>query len=118
MDSEPRAAEGNASWKRHISFLVGIYAAASPIPFFLVSCFWAMITAYSLYYATQWLPRPVIIPLAMFPFAISPICCCACLVYGIIRHREHLSWLCILLSILGLAENALLLYGMYFGGHW
>lgn len=114
MDSVTRAAEGNESWKKHRSFLVGIFAAASPIPFFVISCFLAMMIGFELSNAPGWQ-----LGLALGPFAISPICCCACLVYGILRHREHLSWLCILLSVLGLAENALLLYGMYYiGGHW
>ena len=114
MDLEPHAAAGNESWKKHRSFLAGIFAAASPIPFFLISCFLAMMIGFELRNVPAWQ-----LGLGLIPFAISPICCCACLVYGIIRHREHLSWLCVLLSVLGLAENALLLYGMYYiGGHW
>ena len=114
MDLETHAAEGNESWKKHRSFLAGIFAAASPIPFFLISCFFGGIIGFYLRNAPGWQ-----LGLALAPFAISPICCCACLVYGLLRHREHLSWLCVLLSILGLAENALLLYGMYYiGGHW
>ena len=114
MELETRAPAGNESWKKHRSFLVGIFAAASPIPFFLISCFLGGIIGFDLRNAPGWQ-----LGLALIPFAISPICCCACLVYGLLRHRDYLSWLCVLLSVFGLAENALLLYGMYYiGGHW
>ncbi|MBP5270025.1 MAG: hypothetical protein ILO42_03600, partial [Clostridia bacterium] len=47
---------------------------------------------------------------SLFPLIISPIICGVFLVLGIIDRKERFSGLCIMLSVIGLTENAALLF--------
>ena len=85
----------------------GIIAVASPVPTFyffsvcgvLPIALMSEIFNHSVPDWFQWIFAPC--------FLASPILCCVFLVLAIIQRKERFSGLCILLSGLGLIENAL-----------
>lgn len=102
------------------SLKLGIIAVASPIPLFLITCLWALFVFFVIGIGVlhheptttfDWL-----LVVSLLPLLISPLMCCAFIVRGIVKRKEHMSWLCILLSVAGLAENALLLMGICYLG--
>ena len=54
--------------------------------------------------------------LSLLPLLVSPILCCLFIVIGILRRKEHLAWLCVVLSCVGLAKNVLLFWLMMYIG--
>ena len=101
------------------SLKLGIIAVASPIPMFLITALWSLLVFFVIgigvlhYESTtpDWL-----LGFSLLPLLISPLMCCIFIVRGIVKRKEHLSWLCILLSVVGLIENALLLMGICYLG--
>lgn len=54
--------------------------------------------------------------LEVLPMLISPLAGIFGIVYGVIRYKERLAWLGILLSLLCLVENGLIWYGVFYIG--
>lgn len=99
-------------------FITGIIAAASPLPmfFFTIFWFWAwffLIGMGLLGYdpVPEWITT-----CGLLPFTISPALGLAGIIHSIIKVKNKLSWLGILLSVLCLIENFLLIYGIYYIG--
>ena len=102
--------------RKHLTH--GIVAVSSPIPLLSFTCLWSWIAWFGfgmgiLKYETipEWL-----LGVSLIPLLISPIICCVFLVLGIIHRREQHARLCIILSVIGLLENAALLYGLIYLG--
>ena len=96
----------------------GIVAVSSPIPLLILTGLWFWIVCFGfgmgmLKYET--IPGWLLV-VSSIPLLISPIICCIFVVLGIINRREHNARLCILLSVIGLIENAVLLYGIVYLG--
>ena len=96
----------------------GIVAVSSPIPLLILTCLWCWIVCFGfgmgiLKYETipGWL-----LGVSLLPLLISPVICGVFVVHGIINRREHYARLCILLSVIGLIENAAILFGIVYLG--
>ena len=101
---------------KSISF--GILAATSPIPLLIMTVLWFWLWSFGigmglLNYDT--IPEWILI-ISMLPLLISPLLGTVGTIYGIINIREGASILGIILSIICLAENFVLIYGMYYLG--
>lgn len=72
-------------------FDIGKFMVASPVP--------------------EW-----ICAIGLLPLAISPILCIAGVIHGRMKIKQEGAWCDILRSVIGLAENFLLLYGMLYIG--
>ena len=99
-------------------FITGIIAAASPVPLYFVSLLWGWILFFGigmgvLGYDTvpEWMLYCMLSPLL-----ISPAIGVVGLVHSIVKIKTRKGWLGIVLSLIGLAENAILLYGSYYLG--
>lgn len=99
-------------------FMIGVIAVSSPIPMTILTIMWCWILCFGvgigiLQYDTipEWL-----MTVSLLPLCISPLFGCFGMVYGIIKRKEHLSWLGILLSVICLIENFLLIYGIGYLG--
>lgn len=99
--------------------LLGILAVVSPIPMLLVTAFWNWICFFviglgllHLDTVPQWL-----LFCSLFPLLISPGCGIVGVMVGILHRKEPRAGLGILLSVLGIALNVLLFYGMYAMGN-
>lgn len=97
-------------------FITGIIAAASPIPLFCFSVLWCWIWGFGigmglLHYDTipLWIGICEILPLF-----ISPALGVIGIVHSLVKIKTRLSWLGILLSVLGLISNGLLFYCLYY----
>ena len=98
--------------------VTGIIAVASPIPMIVLTVLWTWICFFGigmglLNYDTvpQWIPV-----CSLLPLFISPTFCLLGLVHGVIKIKLKRAWIGILLSVLGLIENFILIYGMYYLG--
>lgn len=102
----------------HKNLTRGIIAVFSPFPLLLFTCFWSLIVCFGfgmdiLKYET--IPGWLLV-VSLIPLLISPIICCVFLVLGIINRKKRYSRFCIILSVIGLIENAALLFGMEYLG--
>ena len=96
----------------------GIIAIASPIPLIIFTALWCWIWTFAIgmgLFHYDNIPN-WIWPVALLPLFISPILGVLGIIHGIIKRKEKSAWLGITLSIMGLLENALLIYGMAFLG--
>ena len=96
----------------------GIIAIASPLPLFFCMVFWSWVWFFGigigmLNYETvpQW-----ILVISLLPLAVSPAIGILGVVHGFVKLRQKYAWLGIILSIIGLIENFLLIYGMGYIG--
>ena len=99
-------------------FITGIIAVASPLPLYFFSILWCWILFFGIgmgllgYDAIpDW-----ILYCGLSPLLISPIIGILGLVHSIVKIKTPKAWLGLLLSLVGLLENALLLYGSYYLG--
>ena len=95
----------------------GIVAVASPIPtcYFFSACFALPLVLMNEFFnysppdRSEWLFLPCVLA--------SPILCCVFIALAIRQRKEPHSGLCILLSAVGLVENALLWLLLFFLGN-
>ncbi|MBE6670617.1 MAG: hypothetical protein E7593_00270 [Ruminococcaceae bacterium] len=99
-------------------FITGIISIVSPIPMFIFTILWCWVWFFGigiglLNYDTvpQW-----ILVLSLLPLLISPILCLTGIFYGIVKIKARKAVLGIFLSVAGLLENFILIYGMYYLG--
>ena len=98
------------------SLVIGILAAVSVIPLFIFNIIWSWIWFFGigmelLNYETipDW-----ILCISCLPIIISPIISVFGVAYGFIRLKEKRAWLGIVLSAIGLLENCLLYYFIFY----
>ena len=102
-------------------FITGIIAAASPIPMFFVTILWSWFWGFGIGMGllgsdniSGW-----VLTVGLLPLAISPLLGLVGLIHSFIKIKTKLSWLGIVLSLLCLAENFLMIYGMgYIGSRY
>lgn len=107
--------------KKNNPLFIGTIAAASPVPLLVFTVLWSWFWGIGigiglLHYDTisGWL-----LIWSLLPLIISPIWCIVGIIYGCIKHKQKRALLGIFLSIIGLIENFLLLYGlMYIGSRF
>jgi hypothetical protein len=96
----------------------GLIAVASPIPLLIITSMWSLICYFGigmslLNYETV----PLWIQMcSLLPLLISPTIGVLGIVHGCIKIKEQYAWGGILLSVLGLVENFLLIYVIYYLG--
>lgn len=98
--------------------VTGIVAIASPIPLIVFTVLWYWVWFFGigmglLNYDT--IPQWILI-LSLLPLLISPILCLIGAIHGIVKIKTKKAILGILLSIIGLLENFVLIYGIYYIG--
>ena len=96
----------------------GIIAVASPIPLVIVTVIWSWVWFFGigmglLNYDT--VPRWML-TVSLLPLFISPIFGLLGIIHGIVKIKTRKAWLGIFLSVIGLFENFILIYGMYYLG--
>ena len=96
----------------------GVIALISPIPLFIFTAIWCLIWSVGigigiLHYDT--LPL-WILAISLSPLLVSPVLGISGIIHGVMKIDEHLSWLGIMLSVISIAENSILLYGIYYLG--
>ena len=99
-------------------FITGIIAIASPIPLSIFTVLWSWLWFFGigiglLNYSNvpEW-----ILNVGLLPLIISPVLGILGIVHGFLKIKHKLAWLGIVLSVVGLIENCLLIYGMYYIG--
>lgn len=99
-------------------WISGIIAAASPFPFFVFTVLWSWYWGFGigiglLHYdqIPQW-----ILTISLLPLWISPLLGIGGIVHSFIKIKEKKAWLGIVLSVVGLVENFLLIFGMAYLG--
>lgn len=97
---------------------LGIVNVIAPVPLFIFTILWMWFWTFIICLGLLGLDR---IPfwadcLGLLPMLISPLSGIFGIIYGVIRRKERLAWLGILLSLLCLAENGLIWYGMIYIG--
>ncbi len=101
-----------------ILLALGITNVISPVPMMVFTVLWTWFWFFFVcigifdYYK----PTDLIMAVIMSPIIISPVIEVLGVVYGLIKIKERNSFLCIILSILGIVVNTLLLYGMIYIG--
>ena len=98
--------------------VTGIIAVASPIPLIIFTIIWCWLWYFGvgmglLNYdnVPQW-----ILIFSLLPLFISPIIGSLGIIHGFVKIQTKKAWLGILLSVVGLLENFILIYGMYYLG--
>ena len=98
--------------------ITGIIAVASPIPMVIFTVIWSWVWAFGigmglLNYDTV---PPWILTVSLLPLLISPIFGLLGIIHGIVKIQTRKAWLGILLSVMGLLENFILIFGMGYIG--
>ena len=98
--------------------VTGIISVAAPIPLTIFTIIWCWIWAFgiSMGLLNHDTISQGILTISLLPLLISPALSLLGILHGIIKIKAKLAWLGILLSLLGLIENLILLYGMYYLG--
>ena len=99
-------------------YVTGIIAAVSPVPLFCftVLWYWALCFGFALgMLQLDRIPQWISV-ISALPLFISPSIGIVGIVQGIIKRKEKLSWLGILLSIVCLVENFALIYCIVYLG--
>ena len=98
--------------------VTGIIAVTSPIPIVIFTAIWCWVWFFGigmglLNYDTvpQW-----ILIVSLLPLLISPVFGLLGIIHSIVKIRTRKAWLGIFLSVIGLFENLILIYGMYYLG--
>ena len=101
------------------ALVLGVVSVASPVPGFIFTLLWCWTWAFGIGMGllgydgvADW-----ILIVGLLPLLISPLMGLFGIVYGIVRRREKRAWLGILLSVLGVAENVLMIYGLCYIGY-
>lgn len=100
------------------SLAIGIIAAASPIPLIIFTAIWSWLWFFGigmglLNYDTM--PTWILF-FSLLPLLVSPAFGVYGIIHGCTRIKEKYSLGCALLSVIGLIENFLLIFGMYYLG--
>ena len=98
--------------------VTGIIAVVSPVPLIVFTVLWSWLWVFGigmglLNYDT--IPQWILI-CSLLPLFISPTLGFLGIAHGIIKIKLKRAWVGILLSVLGLIENFILIYGMYYIG--
>ena len=98
--------------------VTGIIAVASPIPMVIFTILWSWLCFFGigmgiLNYDT--VPQYISI-ISLSPILISPILGLLGVIHGIVKIKTNKALLGIVLSVIGLLENFILIYGMYYLG--
>lgn len=102
-------------------FVTGVLAVASPLPGFFLTMLWCWSCCFGigmglLNYDT--IPEWLLI-VSLLPLFISPLLGLLGIIHGIVKIRSKKAWLGILLSVIGLFENFILIYGIgYLGSRY
>lgn len=108
--------------KRNRHLIHGLVAAASPVPMLIYTWLWATLILFDVGMDLLKYQKPLpfwLEILSLLPLLVSPILCCLFIVIGILRRKERLAWLCVVLSCVGLAKNVLLFWLiMYIGSRY
>lgn len=96
----------------------GIIAAASPLPLAIFTVLWSWLLGFGLVMGVLGYDQiPISVGIvSILPLLISPLLGLGGILHGIIKRKERLAWLGIILSVLCLVENFLLIYGMIYLG--
>ena len=96
----------------------GILAVASPVPCLILTTLWFWLWYFGIGGGIMNLdPIPDWISLVgMIPLAISPIFCLVGIIHGLVKIKKRTAGLGILLSVIGLIENAIIIYGIVLVG--
>ena len=98
--------------------VTGIIAVASPIPLVFFTILWCWVWFFIIGIGLlnyDIVPQWILI-FSLLPLLISPIICLLGIVHGLVKIQAKKAWLGILLSAMGLLENFILIYGMYYLG--
>ncbi len=96
----------------------GIVAVASPFPLFFCTVLWSWLLVFVIWmtiFNFSVIPNWLLI-CSLLPLFISPGLGVIGIIHGIVKIKEKHAWIGILLSVLGLAENFLLIYCMGYIG--
>ena len=98
--------------------LTGIIAVASPVPMVIFTAIWSWVWFFGigmglLNYDTvqQW-----ILIVSLIPLFISPIFGLLGIIHSMVKIKTKKAWFAFFLSLIGLLENFILIYGMYYLG--
>ena len=98
--------------------VIGIIAVASPIPLVIFTSIWSLIWSFYiglglLNYDTvpQW-----ILVVSLLPLFISPIFGLMGIIHSMVKIKTKKAWFAFFLSVIGLLENFILIYGMSYLG--
>ena len=99
---------------------MGIFAVCSPLPLVFFTMFWFMflwgiLSILGVFSRYGTMPEWALC-VGLLPLSISPLLGVAGIIHGIVKMKERLSWLGIVLSVLGLPENFGLIYVMGYIG--
>ena len=99
-------------------FITGIIAAVSPIPLLIFTTLWLWFLGFGI--ALGLLNYPTIpdwaLVCGLLPLLISPALGLTGMIHSIVKIKTKTGWLGILLSLIGLAENFILIFGMGYLG--
>ena len=101
---------------RPINF--GIISAFSPIPMFIFSVLWSWTCAFGIGMGLlnyDYIPNWILV-VSLLPMCFSPILGLSGIVFGIVKIKDKLSWLGIILSAICLLENLLIFDIIYYLG--
>ncbi len=101
-------------------FVSGIIAAVTPIPCFVFSILWCWILSFGigmglLGYDT--IPTWILV-CSLLPLLISPVLALIGIVHSLVKIKQKLAWLGLILSVLGLVQNLGLLFMMIYLGQF
>ena len=98
--------------------IIGIMAVVSPIPLFIFTILWFLWYFGNGMGLLSYVPVPqwIILSFSLLPLLISPILGLLGIIGGIMKIKTKNAVLGILLSVVGLLENFLLIYGIYYIG--
>ena len=98
--------------------VTGIIAVVSPVPLIVFTVLWSWIWCFGIGMGLlnfDTIPQWILI-CSLLPLFISPALGLLGIVHGIIKIKLKRAWVGILLSVLGLIENFILIYGMGYIG--
>ena len=100
------------------SLTIGLIAAASPIPLIVFTALWSWLWFFGIgMEVLNYNTMPVwILICSLLPMLVSPVLGVYGIVYGCTKIKEKHSLICVILSVLGLIENFLLFFGIYYLG--
>lgn len=98
--------------------VTGIIAAVSPVPLLIFTVFWSWLWFFGIGMGLlnyDVVPQWILI-CSLLPLFISPALGLSGIIHGLIKIKTKRAWLGILLSVIGLIENFILIYCMYYIG--
>ena len=98
--------------------VTGIIAVTSPIPLVVFTIIWCWVWFFGIGMGLlnyDIVPHWILI-FSLLPLFISPIIGLLGIIHGFVKIKTKKAWLGILLSAVGLLENFILIYGIYYLG--